>query len=301
MSRIAVVGPGAVGLTYAVELAGAHEVVLCGRRPVGTVSVERPPGPPRSLSLPTLTDPAALADGPWDWAFVTLKTTQVPGAAAWLAALDRPGTSIAVFQNGIEQRESVAPFTSCPDVLPTIVWSGSELVGGSQLRIMGELRLVVPAGELGRRFAGLFAGSAVEVDTAADFDQQAWHKLLANAVAGLQVLSLRRAAMFHLDDVHELAGRLAEECAQVARATGTDLPEGAVRDIADLYRRIPPDTGTSILYDRVGDRPLEWDARNGVIRRLGRRHGVPTPISDVIVPLLQAASPDSYPDEARAP
>jgi 2-dehydropantoate 2-reductase len=44
------------------------------------------------------------------------------------------------------------------------------------------------------------------------------------------------------------------------------------------------------LYDRQAGRELEWDARNGVVRRLGRRHGIPTPVSDVIVPLLAAAS-----------
>jgi 2-dehydropantoate 2-reductase len=55
---------------------------------------------------------------------------------------------------------------------------------------------------------------------------------------------------------------------------------------------MPPDLGSSILFDREANRPLEWDARNGVVRRLGARHGIPTPISDVIVPLLAAASGD---------
>ncbi|MDN4646792.1 ketopantoate reductase C-terminal domain-containing protein [Curtobacterium sp. PsM8] len=48
--------------------------------------------------------------------------------------------------------------------------------------------------------------------------------------------------------------------------------------------------GTPILADRTAGLPLEWDARNGVVQRLGRRHGVPTPLSDVVVPLLAAAS-----------
>ena len=51
-----------------------------------------------------------------------------------------------------------------------------------------------------------------------------------------------------------------------------------------------PDIGSSILFDRLAGRELEWDARNGVVRRLGRRHGIPTPVSDVLVPLLAAAS-----------
>ncbi|EOY5385668.1 hypothetical protein ACP6OU_001054 [Cronobacter muytjensii] len=41
---------------------------------------------------------------------------------------------------------------------------------------------------------------------------------------------------------------------------------------------------------RGGNRPLEWDSRNGVIQRYGAQAGIATPISDVIVPLLAAAS-----------
>jgi 2-dehydropantoate 2-reductase len=53
---------------------------------------------------------------------------------------------------------------------------------------------------------------------------------------------------------------------------------------------VPVDLGTSILADREAGRPLEWDTRNGVVQRLGRAHGIPTPISDLVVPLLAAAS-----------
>jgi 2-dehydropantoate 2-reductase len=46
---------------------------------------------------------------------------------------------------------------------------------------------------------------------------------------------------------------------------------------------------TSMLTDREQGRPLEWDIRNGVIARKGAAHGLATPISDVLVPLLAAA------------
>jgi len=53
---------------------------------------------------------------------------------------------------------------------------------------------------------------------------------------------------------------------------------------------MPPDLGTSMLFDAEAGRALEWDARNGVVRRLGALHEIRTPISDVVVPLLAAAS-----------
>mgnify|MGYP004531787037 FL=1 len=46
----------------------------------------------------------------------------------------------------------------------------------------------------------------------------------------------------------------------------------------------------SFLADRQADRPMDWDIRNGVIQRYGRKHGIAVPISDVVVPLLAAGS-----------
>ena len=34
---------------------------------------------------------------------------------------------------------------------------------------------------------------------------------------------------------------------------------------------------------------MEIDARNGVIVRLGRKHGIPTPMNELIVTLLNAS------------
>jgi 2-dehydropantoate 2-reductase len=62
------------------------------------------------------------------------------------------------------------------------------------------------------------------------------------------------------------------------------------QEIVDRFQGYPADLGTSILADREAKRPLEWDIRNGVVRRRGRAHGIPTPISDLVAPLLAAAS-----------
>jgi 2-dehydropantoate 2-reductase len=43
-----------------------------------------------------------------------------------------------------------------------------------------------------------------------------------------------------------------------------------------------------MFYDRIEGRTMEWDARNGVIVRLGARHGIATPVSEVLVALLSA-------------
>jgi 2-dehydropantoate 2-reductase len=76
----------------------------------------------------------------------------------------------------------------------------------------------------------------------------------------------------------------------VARAEGANLGDEVIDEVINLLAQAPPDITTSMLTDREADRKLEWDIRNGVIARKAARHGLATPISDVVVPLLAGAS-----------
>jgi 2-dehydropantoate 2-reductase len=63
-----------------------------------------------------------------------------------------------------------------------------------------------------------------------------------------------------------------------------------VDELVEMFRNAPEDISTSILADAENHRRLEWDIRNGVIIRKARAHKLPTPISDILVPLLAATS-----------
>jgi len=54
-------------------------------------------------------------------------------------------------------------------------------------------------------------------------------------------------------------------------------------------RRGSRDGENSMLADRRAGRPMEIDARNDVIVRLGRKHGIATPMNALLVALLEAA------------
>jgi 2-dehydropantoate 2-reductase len=152
-----------------------------------------------------------------------------------------------------------------------------------------EARLTVPDTRPARLVSEALSGSLCTVEPASDFISSAWAKLMQNALAGLMVLTGRRAGVFARADVAELGLAYLRECLAVARAEGAEIGDEAPRRIIEGFRAAPPDMGSSILADREAGRPLEWDVRNGVVLRRGRRHGIPTPISDLLVPLLAAA------------
>jgi 2-dehydropantoate 2-reductase len=288
--RVAVIGPGAVGAVFAAaaQQAGPGQVVICGRRPLGALVVCPDGQRPIAIDAPVITDPGQLS-GPADWVFLAVKAHQTEGAGGWLRALAGPETVVVVLQNGVEHHQRVGPLAGPATVLPAVVWCPAETVAAGRVRLRGEPRLIVPMGEPGRRLARMLDGAA-QVDLVPDFTTEAWRKLCVNAVAGLMALAGRRADVFRQAEMAALARALAAECSAVARAEGARLGDGAVDEVVAHFAAMPADRSSSILADREAGRPLEWDARNGVVRRLGIRHGIPTPVSDVIVPLLAAAS-----------
>jgi 2-dehydropantoate 2-reductase len=285
VTSVAVVGPGAIGATVAASVRGA-DLLLCGRTPHERLVVEREGGGIEIVPGPVLTDPAAIAE-PVDVVLLAVKAHQTEASAPFLRALCHPGTVVVVLQNGVQQRELVAPHVGDATVLPAIVWVPVEGLAPGHVRVRGDLRLTLPDEPEAAVVAGLIEG----VELTGDFTTLAWRKLAINAVAGLMVLAGRRAGMFRRPDVAALARALAAETLAVARAEGADLPDAVADELVAEFAAYPEDLGSSILFDHEAGRPLEWDARNGVVQRLGARHGVPTPVSDVIVPLLAASSP----------
>jgi 2-dehydropantoate 2-reductase len=237
---------------------------------------------------PVRTDPCDVA-GPVDIVLLAVKDTQTEGAAGWLAKLCDERTVVCALQNGVEQRERVGRW--CPEstVLPSVVWFSAETQQQGWVRLRTPVRLVLPDEPAASRLEVL-RGPRLSLDTDPDFVTATWHKLLVNAVAGLMVLTGRKSGMFRRADIATLARRYVAEALTVARAEGAKLGDERIEQIVSLFTEVPEDLTTSILTDREQGRPLEWDIRNGVIARKAAEHGLPTPVSDVLVPLLAAAS-----------
>ncbi|ANS43697.1 oxidoreductase [Serratia inhibens] len=286
---IALIGPGAIGTTIAAVL---HEVgrtpVLCGRTAHPQLILRRDeeevvvPGP-------VLTDPAAISH-PFDLVFVAVKTTQIADSANWLAALCDENTVVCALQNGVEQESLLGPYVNGAKVLPSVVWFPAQREPDASVWLRAKPRLTLPDVPEAKPMADVLKGTGCAVELSTDFISIAWRKLLQNAVAGLMVLANRRAGMFARGDITELALAYLRECLTVARAKGALLSDKVPQEILDGFHRAPADLGTSILADRQANRPLEWDIRNGVVQRYGHSLGIPTPISDVLVPLLAAGS-----------
>jgi 2-dehydropantoate 2-reductase len=287
MARIAVVGVGAIGGVTAALLqqSGGHELLLCMRRPMSGLSVETPD---RLVNVHAtfVTDPSEAFEV--DWVIVATKAYDVAGAAKWLERLCSKGAPVAVLQNGVEHRERFAPYMAMEKILPVMVDCPAERQAPDRVRQRGVMHLKVPDSSMGRDFVELFARTPTDATVVPDFLSVVWRKLCFNSAGVLSALVLQPAGVVRGEAMGEVALQIIRECAAVARAEGAQLEENVAEVVLAAQRAAPADSINSMLADRQAGRPVEIDARNGVIVRLGRKHGIATPANSMAVALMEA-------------
>ena len=222
---------------------------------------------------------------------VATKTYDAKGAAEWLRRLAANGAPVAVIQNGVEHRERFSPWVEQDRIVPVVIDCPVERQRDGAVLQRGAARMKVEEGRLGREFAELFTGSRADIEITEDWNSAAWRKLCVNAAGALNALTLKPAGVFGIDAVGRLAVEMVDECAAVGRAEGAQLAEDVGQQVVNGYRAHPKDSVNSMLADRMAGRQMEIDARNGVVVRLGEKHGIATPLNRMAVTLLRVPLP----------
>ena len=308
--RTAVVGPGAIGGFVAARLAAAGwpgGVVARGGTldtlRAGPLVVEQDGGE-TAIPVRAEADPAAL--GPLELAVVCVKSFDTAGAARALAPALRPGAVVLSFQNGVDNPGLLARLLPDAVVGGVAVYLGIQRLAAQRIvrrpsrdpasgrprdRLVGG-----PPGPAGEALRAVGEACGVAVEVVERPEVALWTKLVANASLNT-VTALGRArvgAVLADPAAVSLMLALGGEVEAVARARGVPVPPGAARAyVADARRRLPPDGGSSTLFDLEAGRRLEREALVGAVVREGERLGVPVPASRACDALLRLLDPYS--------
>ncbi len=287
MTRIAVVGPGGVGIFFAAHLAAVgHDVVSCARRPFDRYEVESDAAP-MSGPATAVTDPAEVT-GAFDYVFVGVKAHQTAGAADWLAATCTSDTIVVTMQNGAEAVARLEPYVNGALVLEAVVYCGGTLVEPGHTINSGGGTLILPDVDASDAVAELFASSPARVARNPAHLTEKWRKLAINvAVNGVTALTDKYIPVASEGPGREVARSVLTEAFAVGRAEGADLADELVDKMLDGFAEARGGK-TSMHQDRSAGRPTEYDALYGAVVRAGERHGIPTPVNAAIGQLLAA-------------
>ncbi|AEW00534.1 2-dehydropantoate 2-reductase [Niastella koreensis] len=289
MPSITIIGPGSVGGTVAAWLARdkTNTIRICARTAFDELIVETPHG--------TLTVKPEIFTSPeqveaTDWVLIATKTYDVAPTAQWLQRLVAPNTIVAILQNGVEHMERFMPYVPAAQLLPVVVNLPAQRKGPGQIWQTGNGELTVPDTDNGKKFVKLFEKTQLAARTTPDFLSHAWAKLALNSTGAIPALTLQPLNLRKHEDLIEISRLLIRECMAVAKAEGANLDEMLEDKIINGYRDNPSNSINSLHADRLAGRPMETDARNGAIVRIGKKHGIATPMNQLITILLNATN-----------
>jgi 2-dehydropantoate 2-reductase len=288
MASILLIGPGAIGATLAAWLYqdDRHQVAVAARTPFDSIEVQTPEGGIRA-SPRVYTDVSQVR--PVDWVLVCTKAYDSDSAATWFKTACGPRTRVAVIQNGVEHVERFERHFERTRFVPVMIDLPADRVSPGRTIQRGPAHLVVPAGRNGADFVQLFAHTNFDARQTDDFTTAVWRKLCLNCAGAPCAVLLKPQGIVHQEGVAALMRDLVRECVAVGRAEGATLEDSIPDEIVERAKRGSRSSGNSMYADRLAGRPMEYDARNGVIVRLGRKHGIQAPMNALMVSLLEAS------------
>lgn len=305
--RVAVVGAGAIGSTYAWFLARAgHEVAIVDVRRDHVEAVARDglvaelPGGLEAVRVEAVTDAGQLPVA--DLVLVATKAFATEEAGLAAVALVGEATRVATVQNGLGNDRTLARVLGPRRVLPGSTTVAAELAGPGHVRVAASTaagRSTTSLGpprdapELLDEVGGLCAELTVAglpAEAVADVDLVVWRKLaLAGSMAPLSaVLGLTVSDTLANPAAASLLRRLVEEIVAVARAGGVALdPDEIWRLCLATFETVGPHR-SSMAVDIAEGRRTEIEAMCVEVARLGRELGVPAPVNEVVGEIVRS-------------
>lgn len=300
-AHVAVIGPGAIGLVFAVRLARSpggpavtvidHRADRAARLGAGPLALEAPEGR-LEATLAVRTAPDRPAD------LVILATKAFSARAAAEAARDWIGrTPLLTVQNGLGVADEVRAALPASIVLTGVSYQAAHVVREGEVRHVASGATHVgydgrPADDLARRVVALLERAGLPARAEPDMRPLVWGKLLVNAAINpaAALAGVENGQVAARPTLRALAEAIAQEGEAAAREEGVALPYPSAAEAAIRTARDTAHNRCSMLQDLEAGRPTEIDFLNGAIVRAAEPRGLPVPVNRAIAALVRQVS-----------
>lgn len=293
--RILVLGAGAVGLTVAAKLSEKAEVFAVARdRCVKAINNNKFKMSgiwgEKTVSLSVGT---TAPEGDWDYIIISTKSAATRSICEEYHHLFK-NADVVSLQNGIGNEEIISEYTK--NVIGAMIITGFEWVSDNEIFVS------VDGGET--QFGRFPSGNDSKVQALADLFNECGMRSLAteNVRGAVWSKAFYSCSLNPLGAVMEcpygellkepawnIITKIVREAFAVSKAEGIAMPQKTAEEYLEFLKtkKIPP-TAThycSMYQDIFAKRLTEVDYINGAIVNLGKKHGIPTPVNEVIVNL----------------
>jgi len=285
MTKVAVLGPGAIGGLLAVRLGQAgHDVTLIGRHPadvtVAGLTLTAPDGP----AVTTWPASQSYLTHPVEVLIVAVKATQLIDATPRVPAAFTAGGIVVPFLNGVDHLPYLRAVYPAGTVAATIVVEATKLDDGTIEQVIPSAVITLAAGSGTAAAAALLEVPGLKVTVKPGEAQVMWQKLCFLATYALLTTAAGQAIGPAREQFASWVGPLVGEACAAAAMHDAKIDPAAVEA---AIRGLPAQARSSMLKDRLAGREPELDAIAGPILRTLGPAGAPVTLR--AVKAIQAA------------
>lgn len=239
-------------------------------------------------------DPATAKD-PVDLVIVALKHHHLAEALPGLDALLAEDTIILSVMNGLDSEAVIASQYGAARVMYGISLAIDSVREGNRVRYASPG--VHHFGEATNeefsprvlRVKDAFERAGIAYKIPKDMLRFMWWKFMVNVGVNQSSAVMRApyAVMQESTQAQALMDALMQEVVSLAKLEGIDLSEKDVEDWYPVLNSLSPEGKTSMLQDMEAGRKTEVDIFAKKVVALGKKHGLPTPINQTVLQIIQ--------------
>jgi len=285
-------GAGAIGGYFGARLAAAGHAVELVARGAHLAALQQYglmlQSPKGDLHLPDIRAVGDISEtGSADIILFMVKNYDVTRAAQAVAPVLQPDTMVITCQNGVSAPERLGAIIGAAHVVPGVARFPGDIAGPGVIHHTAPFDML-SFGEWGGgqsarcdAFAAALEAAGCTAQQPVNIRHDLWAKFVMQA-SFASITALTRLDIGRLRSCPETVTLFQDAMAEteaVGRAVMPDLPRGLAQIAWDiLENRLPDHTHASMLDDLMRGKPIENAWLSGDVARLGRAHGVATPI-----------------------
>ena len=297
--KIAVIGPGAMGMLFGGYLSKQNEVTMVGTRAAAMeqmnrdgITISETDG---SSSVFT---PSATADtsglGYMDLIILFVKASASKKALDTNRHLIGPNTFLMTLQNGAGHENLLLQYADEQHVIIGTTQQGSFKTSDNSICHSGKgssaFGAVNGGSERFAEIAAIFTACGFPAEVTDNVKQMIWNKLMINASSSVLSGVLQTTQGFVEQDPNawNITCALISELCAAATADGYPFDAAEQTDRIKKHLQAAPGGYTSIYADLKAGRRTEVDFINGAVVAAAKKRGIPAPTHELIVNLVHA-------------
>jgi 2-dehydropantoate 2-reductase len=253
-------------------------------------------GGDRFIKINATNDPKSIS--PVDVVIVMCKATALEQALTNAKNIVGDKTVLMSFQNGIGHEAIMQNIVGVDKVLGGTTTQASNILGPGHIKNHASLPSWIGEYEGGlsdrvKDIAETFTAYGLETIASDNVKKRKWMKLFALTAVGplSAIFDMHHTELYVTNKESKLARELGKqiilETRKVAQADGVEVSED---ECLEMFLKIVDSNQTnksSMAFDIQYKRKSEIDFINGSVSKIGKKHGVPTPLNDMLYKIIK--------------